>query len=171
MNEIDLKVSKFTNISDFDFNGELGARYGGKDYFVAAGASIFVPAYAADHFATHLARAILIKGAPIRDGSDVKSASLPLWSEASIDTLKARMLSDTYTEDKAPIQNEDERLAARIADLNKVAKSDDLEGEEAVITGNASIYKDKQQVLEALKAAGIAHDPRLSKANLEALLN
>ena len=102
MNENDLRIAKFTNISDFDFNGDLGARYGGKDYFFAAGESKMVPYFAADHFATHLARAIIIKGAPIRTEAEMggKGLNIPLWSESKINELKAKMLTEVYSEEK-----------------------------------------------------------------------
>jgi hypothetical protein len=182
MNESDYKIVRITNISDFDFTGELGARFGGRDFFVPAGGSLLVPLTVGNHLAMHLARQILIRKAPIRDANQVdgKGSDRPLWDDAVIGELKNKIMAEVYEEEKQAPQSEADRMAAKVAELNKVVE----EAPEAKTGGNvdasgivpvdevnsAVVYQDKAEVIAALNAKGIAFDARGSKANLESLL-
>src|SRR3990167_2525488 len=182
MNESDYKIVRITNISDFDFTGELGARYGGRDFFIPAGGSLLTPLTVGDHLATHLARQILIKKAPLRDEKQIdgKGSDRPLWDDAVIADLKSRIMVDVYEEEKKNPLSEAERMAERVAELNKVVPP------EAEVGGNADasaivpvddsssstiVYKDKAQIINELKTKGVSFDARASKTKLEELLN
>jgi hypothetical protein len=182
MNDSDYKIVRVTNITDFDFTGDLGARYGGRDFFVPAGESLLVPLTVGNHLATHLARQILIKKAPIRDETQIdgKGSDRPLWDDAIIDQLKAKILVEVYEEEKQAPQTEGDRMRAKVDELNKVVGDDP----EAEVGGNvdastivpvdgvdsAIVYKDKAEVIAALKEKDVPFDARASKSNLEALL-
>ena len=184
MNESDYKIVRLTNISNFDFTGELGARFGGRDFFVPAGGSLLCPLTVGDHLATHLARQILIQKAPVRDANetDGKGSDRPLWDDAKIAELKSKILAEVYEEEKQRPLTEAERMAQKVADLNKVVPPEEPKAPEG---GNADasgivpaddspssqiVYKDKAQVIEELKKKGVTFDARASKDKLEELL-
>lgn len=183
MNENESKIVRITNISNFDFTGELGARYGGRDYFVPAGKSMLFPFAIGDHLATHLARQILLKSAPTRDASQVdgKGSDRPLWDEKSLAELKAKIMVDVYEEEKSGPVSEADRLAQKVAELNATTKEEE-EGEAGgntdastivpteQTTGGTIVYKDKAEVIAELKKQGKTFDARASKAKLEELL-
>lgn len=182
VNENDVKIVRITNISNFDFTGELGARFGGRDFFIPAGESLLTPKTIGDHLATHLARQILLQKAPVRDAkeTDGKGSDRPLWDDARIEELKAMIMVEVYQEEKPRVMSEDEKMAAKIADLNRVEKEVEREKGGNVdasgvvpVEGTAGdiVYKDKSQVIEELKAKGIQFDARASKSKLETLLN
>jgi len=179
MNESDYKIVRITNISDFDFTGELGARFGGRDFFVPAGESLLVPLTVGDHLATHLARQMMIKEAPKRDAGqlDGKGTDRPLWDDAIIGELKKKIMVDVYEEEKQAPLSEADRMAKKVEELNKVTKPEEDEGGNIdasgivpVETENPMAYKDKAQIIEELKAKGTSFDARASKAKLEELL-
>jgi len=179
MNESDYKIVRITNISDFDFTGDLGARFGGRDFFVAAGESLLVPLTAGDHLATHLARQIMIRKSPDRDSKqlDGKGSDRPLWDDAVIAELKAKIMVDVYEEEKQTPVSEADRMAQKVEELNKVTTPEedkggnvDASGVVPVETENPLAYKDKAQIIEELKAKGTSFDARASKAKLEELL-
>jgi hypothetical protein len=178
MNESDYKIVRITNISDFDFTGELGARFGGRDFFVAAGESLLVPLTVGDHLAMHLARQIIIKKSPVRDGSqlDGKGSDRPLWDDAVIENLKSQIMVEVYEEDKKRPLSEADRMAEKVAELNKVVAPEadgnvDASGITPVEDSNSEIaYKDKAQIIEELKSKGTPFDARASKTKLEELL-
>lgn len=179
MNESDYKIVRITNISDFDFTGELGARYGGRDFFVPAGGSLLTPLSVGDHLATHLARQILIRKAPTRDAGQIdgRGSDRPLWDDAIISELKARIMTDVYEEERKNPQTEAERLAAKVEELNRVVTPEDKGGNadaSGIIpvedTVSALAYKDKAQIISELKAKGVSFDARASKQKLEELL-
>ncbi len=185
MNESDYKIVRITNISDFDFTGELGARYGGRDFFIPAGGSLLTPLTVGDHLATHLARQILIRKAPTRDEKEIdgKGSDRPLWDDAVIAELKSRVMVDVYEEEKQNPQSEAERMAKKVEELNKVTKpeneTDSLGGNvdaSGIVPADDSssstiVYKDKAQIINELKAKGVSFDARASKTKLEELLN
>jgi len=181
MNESDYKIVRVTNISNFDFTGELGARFGGRDFFVPAGGSILAPLSVGDHLATHLARQIIIRKAPIRDASQIdgRGSDRPLWDDAIIGELKAKIMVEVYEEEKKTPQTEAERLAAKVADLNKVVAPEPVGGNvdaSGIVPvedspSSAVVYKDKAQVIEELKKKNVSFDARASKSKLEELLN
>ena len=181
MNDSDYKIVRITNIANFDFTGELGARFGGRDFFVPAGESLLVPLTVGNHLATHLARQILIKKSPTRDASqtDGKGSDRPLWDDSIIDELKAKIVTEVYEEEKKAPQSEADRMADKVAELNKVVDEEKLE-----VGGNADastivpvdevdsavVYQDKAEVIAALKEKGTSFDARASKVTLEELL-
>ena len=182
MNESDYKIVRVTNISDFDFTGELGARYGGRDFFIPAGGSLLTPLTVGNHLATHLARQILLRKAPTRDEGELdgKGKDRPLWDDAVISDLKSRILVEVYEEEKKSPQTEAEVLAAKVAELNKVVAPESEEGGNADASGivpaedsndSTIVYKDKAQVIEELKKKNVSFDARASKTKLEELLN
>jgi len=178
MNDNDVKIVRITNISNFDFTGDLGARYGGRDFFVPAGGQLLAPYTIGDHLATHLARQILLKGAPIRDGNqtDGKGSDRPLWDDLKIAELKSKIMVEVYQEEKPVILSETDRLAQKVVGLNKEVGpgeggNTDASGIVPTESGNSEItYQDKAQVIEALNAKGITFDARASKVKLEDLL-
>ncbi len=178
MNESDYKIVRITNISDFDFTGDLGARFGGRDFFVAAGESLLVPLTVGDHLATHLARQIMIKKSPTRDSKqlDGKGSDRPLWDDSVIGELKTKIMVDVYEEEKQSPLSEADRMAKKVKELNEVTKPEDeggnidASGVIPVETENPIAYKDKAQIIEELKAKGTSFDARASKARLEELL-
>jgi len=184
MNESDYKIVRITNISDFDFTGELGARFGGRDFFIPAGGSLLTPLTVGDHLATHLARQILIRKSPTRDTNqlDGKGSDRPLWDDAVIGELKSKIMAEVYEEEKKAPQTEAERMAARVDELNKVIVPE--EKEEAGGNADASgivptedssnstiVYKDKAEIIDELNKKGVSFDARASKTKLEELLN
>lgn len=179
MNESDYKIVRITNISDFDFTGDLGARFGGRDFFVAAGESLLVPLTAGDHLATHLARQIMIRKAPKRDAKqlDGKGSDRPLWDDAIIDELKKKIMVEVYEEEKKAPLSEADRMAQKVEELNKVTAPEEDEGGNVDASGivpvegeNSMVYKDKAQIIEELNKRGTSFDARASKAKLEELL-
>lgn len=179
MNDNDLKVVRITNISNFDFTGELGARYAGRDFFVAAGKSMLVPFTLGDHLATHLARQILLKEAPIRDSSqmDGKGSDRPLWNDQIIEELKRKIMTDVYEEQRAPVISEADRMTEKVKELNKLTAltedggNSDASGLTSTEGTNGEItYKDKSEVIAELQKRGTKFDARATKANLEMLL-
>lgn len=182
--ESDSIIVRVTNISNFDFTGEMGARYGGRDFAIPAGKSLVCTLTVGDIIATHLARQIIIRQAPIRDEKELngKGTDRPLWTPETLAALKAKILTREGEEPRQPVLSEADRQAAKIAELNKefpeTSAPDQIIGEDAPNTrgaaeegqGPAVVYKDKAEVIQALKARGITHNPRDSKAKLEALL-
>ena len=180
MNNDEMKIVRVTNISDFDFDSELGAMYGGKPYFVAAGKSLLVPYVLGHHLAKHLARAILIKGAPTRDSKELdgKGSDRPLWNEDSILVLTKRILSEVYEEERPAVLSQEEILAKKVEDLNRDTKIKDEDGGNVDASGleitetinSEVVYKDKAQIIEELKKREIKFNPRLTKKDLQSLL-
>ena len=178
MNESDYKIVRITNISDFDFTGELGARFGGRDFFVPAGGSLLVPLSVGDHLAMHLARQMLIRKAPTRDANqlDGKGSDRPLWDDAVISELKSKIMAEVYEEEKKNPLSEADRMAAKVAELNRVVPPEvggnaDASGVVPVEDSNSALaYKDKAQIIQELKTKGVSFDARASKTKLEELL-
>jgi hypothetical protein len=180
MNENDTTIVRFTNISDFDFTGELGARFSGRDFFVPAGGSLLVPLTLGRHLATHLARQIMIKKAPTRDAGqlDGRGSDRPLWDDSKIEELRNRILTDLYQEEKKAPQSEAEKMAEKVKELNKVVEPEPEVGGNADASTivpvenslNSLDYKDKAQIIEELKTKNIAFDARLGRDKLQELL-
>jgi len=181
MNESDYKIVRITNITDFDFTGELGARFGGRDFFVPARGSLLVPLTVGDHLATHLARQIMIRKSPLRDGSqlDGKGSDRPLWDDARINELKTKIIEEVFEEEKKTPLSEADRMVQRVEELNKVVanqeedsggNTDDSWIVPVGATDSAIVYQDKSEVIAALKEKEIPFDARLGKDKLTALL-
>lgn len=157
------KTVVFENIADFDFTPDMGAMYGGLPYPVKAGERKVFLYELADHLATHLARQMFLrhdKSARVYDPND-KTGGLgaTLWNEAQIQALKAKMMSSVILEDKKPELTEDQKVAAKVAELNAIEPDISPVG-----------YKDKSEVILELQKRGIQFDARQSKAKLEKLL-
>lgn len=181
MHESNFIIVKVTNISPkydpkgigFDFNGELGARFDGRDFFIPKGGSLMTPKSVGDHLAKHLAQAIRLayndttvgeKG----DGKNVK----PLWNDEIIAVLMKEMVSSVTTEERPQIKSEGQLMAEKVKELNQSAGTGE-EGDEAIPVsseGDEVTYKNKQQVIAELEKRNISFDPRAGKATLEALL-
>lgn len=170
MNENETTIVKFTNISNFDFNGELGARYGGLDYFIPKGESLLVPQFLGEHLAKHLAQQIILKG----DG-DTSTSDLPLWSEEKIKEYTDKMVTFVGKDVKEQQKTEAELLSEQVNKLNSaIVEEDDEEDEDKIevsVASNGEItYANKQEVISELDRKGIKYDPRQNKAQLEKLL-
>lgn len=177
MNEQDIKIVRVRNIFDFDFTGELGARYGGRDFVIPAGKSLLAPQSIGRHLAVHLARQSLIRNAPVRDGSetDGKGSERPLWNEEQLEELVGRIVTDEFEEEKPAAVNEADRILARVEALNETFPVTPEVGEPPVGTGkppvlDGRVYADKAEVIAELEKRNIKFNARLSKANLEKLL-
>lgn len=180
MNEKDLKIVRVVNPYDFDFDGELGARYGGRDFLIPAGGSLLTPLSVGEHLAKHLAQAKLLldekKRVP-QPGDETRK----LWDDASLEVVIKSLLKDELTQEKPVIKSEDDIMADKIKELNKVAEpeedqlpdAENADGEETPEGEEGAapvVYKDKAQVIAELKKRNVTFDPRAPKATLEALL-
>ncbi len=181
MNENDVQIVRITNIAPFDFTGDLGARFGGRDFFIPAGGSLLTPKTIGEHLAKHLARQILLQKAPIRDAkeTDGKGSDRPLWDDAVVGELMAKIMVEVYQEEKPTVKSPDEIMAQKVADLNRVEKEVEQEKGGNVDASNIVpvegtsgdlVYKDKAQVIEELRTKGVQFDARASKTKLEDLL-
>jgi hypothetical protein len=172
------KVVYFTNITDKDFEHA----FGGQPFFVKAGETKMFPFDLADHLAKHLARRIFIeedKSPRVFDPNDKSGGNgAPLWNDEKEAAMKAKILGEVYQEELAAPKSEIQVLVEKVDELNKFKES--IEGKQAapseapatpdVIPPPLTEYKDKAEVIDALKAKGIAFDARSSKATLEKLL-
>ncbi len=185
----DHKIVRFTNKAYFDFTSDMGAMYGGVPYFVPAGKSMLMPMTIGEHLATHLARQIILKKAPIRDEKEIdgKGSDRHLWDDIAINDLKSTLISEVYEEERTAPMTEAERYAAKIKELNRefpdmIASTPKLNTEQPnvnnanVVTGaeqfkaGDSGYADKSDVIAELEKRGIAFDARGNKSKLEQLL-
>lgn len=185
MNDKEYRIVRVTNISDFEFTGEAGARFAGKNFPILAGKSLLVPLYIGEHLATHLARQILIRKAPIRDASqtDGKGPDRPLWDDSAIADLIKQIMVEVYEESRPIPKTEADAMVERVKNLNDTVDSMDEENISAPKGGNAPfngeptdtvasdvVYKDKGEVIAELDKRGIKYDPRSSKTMLESFL-
>lgn len=124
MNEAELKaqrdaarIVRIVNPFDFDYTHA----WGGIPYTLPVGKPLLFPFPLGDHLATHLARQALIRKAPLRDEAEVdgKGKDRPLWSDESINELKAKIMTEEYTEEIAPVVSETEIMRRKIEELNK----------------------------------------------------
>jgi len=175
-NEKDLKIVRVNNIYDFDFDGELGARFGGRDFLIPAGGSLLTPLTLGEHLAKHLAQAYLLKQEKNRVAQP-GDESRKLWDDATIEKMMKEILTDELTEPKKAVKSQDDLMEEKIKELNQV-KDEGEEGETAAETPAMELvegeekptYKDKAQVIAELKKRNITFDSRAPKATLEALL-
>lgn len=176
------KIVRFTNVSNFDFTPEMGAMFGGVPYFVPAGKSLLMPKPIGDHLAVHLARQILIRKAPIRDGSetDGKGSDRPLWDDQVIQQMIGKIVTDQYEEEKPAVVSEAERMASKVRDLNTVFPAWEIITAGVVTTPGVVMtttvgdtttgYQDKAEVIAELQKRNVKFDARKGKASLEELL-
>ncbi len=186
-NPNEAKVVRLTNIFDFDYTHA----YGGVPYQLRAGVTQLFPWAIGDHLATHLARQAIIRKAPVRDenaedgrGGESKRSDRHLWDDQAIEALKSKIIQDAYTEERPAVETEAQMYARKIEELNKQfpnltatspivapgltpTQAPTPEVTTPVVTTE---YKDKAEVIAALVEKDIPHNPRSSKATLEALL-
>lgn len=162
------KVVSFTNITNEDFSHP----YGGVPYFVPAGQTLMFPYHLGHHLAKHLARKILIagdKGATAYDPKDPTMANgngTVLWNETTEKALIQKILGETFTHEVPRQKTEMELLKEQVEMLNKKFS----EGKDPITPMSADGFKDKGQIINELKALGVAVDARKSKAALETQL-
>jgi hypothetical protein len=169
MENNDGKIVKFTNISDKDFTHP----FGGMPYFVKAGETMMFPYYLGKHLAKHLARRIFLDGdksASTYDPSDKTGGTgAPLWNDAQEADMMNRILSDVYEEQRPAQKSEMDLLREQVEALNSLMTSKD---EAPLVSSETDVttYKDKAQVIQALKDREIPYDARKTKAELLKLL-
>lgn len=196
-NPREAQVVRLTNIFDFDYTHA----YGGVPYLLRAGVTQLFPWAIGDHLATHLARQALIRKAPIRDenstdgrGGETTRSDRPLWDDAAINDLKARIIKDAYVEERTAPLSEAEAYKQKVEELNRqfpdqvaivsqsplpvapapssVLTTTEGTGTTTVTMTNTApkVYQDKAEVIAELTEKKIVFNPRSSKANLEKLL-
>lgn len=192
-NPNDFKVVEFFNSTDFDFTPELGAMFDGRPLFVGSGEKRQFPYHIGHRLATNLAKAVLVKGAPLHNPADSNNnpVGTPLWSETALTKLKESFLTELYVENAPIRETETDRLFKRVQELEDLFKKTqeskpadapktvvksvaEMVAPQTVLTpkqeGDKTVYKDKQEVIAELEKRGIQHNKRLSKENLEKLL-
>lgn len=211
-NPNDYKVVEFRNGTDFAFTPEMGAMFDGRPIFGITGApeinpgeSLTLPYHVGNLLATNLAKAVMVRQAPIDDDSTISRGSLvkPLWSTERLEELKKSFIKELYSEQRPIQESETDRLMRKVEELTRLVQSQmglnnaqpgpapvapaveaasTGPGQMAPVTPNtgpgqmapsptAPVYKDKQEVIEALEVRGIKHDKRKSKDDLEKLLS
>lgn len=182
----DFKVVEFFNSTDFDFTPELGAMYDSQPLFVGSGERRQFPYHVGNRLAENLAKAVLIKGAPLHDPNANNPVGTPLWTDEKIKALKASFIKELYAQQVPVAQTETQRLMAEVEKLKQLFDEKEAkrvqEGlpKEPVqsvrelvapeLSTNKIGYQDKQEVIAELEKRGITHDKRMTKANLEKLL-
>lgn len=182
-NPNDFKVVDFVNNTDFDFTPAMGSMYDSRPIFgmtgiagIAAGERISLPYHIGHQLALNLAKQCLIRKALPHDPKDANPTGTPLWNEEGIEIMKNSFLTELYTNEKPVAMSETDKLMAQVAELNKLVRDNlpnmkkDSDENVTVETAGSSIYKDKAEVIAALKAKGITYNARDSKATLEKLL-
>lgn len=165
-NTNEYRVVTFKNITDKDFTPALGAMFNSKHFFIKAGETMNLPYDVGYRLAVNLAKAIIVGAAPAPkygEGNDTQTSSL--IKDGDIESYVNKILISDYQEEKTYQMTAEDKLNARIDELNKKLES-------AVDTKiSTEGYSDKKEVIEALKAKGVTYNPRKSKEELEALLN
>lgn len=194
-NPNDLRVVDFTNKTDFDFTPEMGCMFNSNPIFgisggpgVKAGESLKLPYHVGIQLATNLAKAVMTRQAPPIDPANVPTG-VPLWDQGKLEKLRDSFLTDLYSEQKPIAKTETELLLEKVNELNRVVEtlqqkdkapadepSQDAKDEttvppnDAVVSPEAKVYQDKQEVILELEKRGIKHDKRKGKDELEKLL-
>lgn len=183
-NPNDFKVVEFFNSTDFDFTPELGAMFDGRPLKVDSGQRKQFPYHIGHRLAVNLAKAVLIKGAPLHDPNSNNPVGTPLWGDEKVRALEASFITELYTDEKPVAMNETDRLMNRVAELEKlfqkkeaekpldapreVVKSiQELVAPETIVP---KVYQDKQEVIAELEKRNIKFDRRQNKDNLMKLL-
>lgn len=163
----DYAVVTFTNITQEDFTPALGAMYDSVPFLFKAGESMILPYHAAHRMAVNLAKHIINSGAEPRvfgQGNDTQV--MTMVKEGQIEAIVDQILSGQTEDEKPANLTEQEKLALKVKELND--RLDNMSGETGKQIGEG--YKDKKEVIQALKDKGVAFDPRKTKAELETLL-
>lgn len=196
-NPKDFSVVEFFNSTNFDFTPELGCMYDSRPLFVGSGERKQFPYHIGQRLAMNLAKAVLIKGAPLHDPNARDPVGKPLWGEEGARQLANSFIRELYMEDRPVAQNETDRLMAKVealerlfAEKQKVTPSDapkepvmtveelmkkDFSGKTAEpvnesVKVKAKVYLDKAEVIAELIKRSVKFDARQNKANLEKLL-
>lgn len=161
------KICTFKNISDFDFTPELGAMFGGRPYFVKSGEELLAPEPIAWRLAVNLAKAMLVKAMPAPDlGKGDDKSTLGAFSEEKVEELVAKIIPQSYVEDKPKALTEDDKMHEKIKELMSWKESMEKDSKEVSLGG----FADKQEVIDELEKRGIKFDRRKSKKELEKLI-
>ncbi len=177
-NPKDYQVVSFHNATDFRFTPEIGCMYSGRaindttgQSGIGAGITMTVPYHIGHQLAINLAKAVMIKGAPVTDAKD-KPQGVSLWSDTGLENLKNSFLKELYSEEKPKDMSQADILIAKIAELNKLEERLNAKlGEPEVKSEEPSgAYLDKAEVIAELTKREIKFDARKSKAELEKLL-
>lgn len=192
----EFKILEFYNSTDFDFTPELGAMYDGRGLQVDSGMKKHFPYHVAMRLAENLAKAVLIKGAPLHDPNAANPTGTPLWGDEGVKRLRSGFITELYSESAPIAQTETEKLMAKVAELEKMMNErlknvpvDTLKGEVKTIAElvnpalqpaefvapvsaveTPKVYQDKQEVIEELEKRGVKVDRRQNKENLTKLL-
>lgn len=195
-NPNDFKVVEFHNTTDFDFTPELGAMYDSRPLFVGSGERRQFPYHIGHRLAVNLAKAVLIKGAPLHDPNANVPVGVPLWGDEKVRALESSFITELYMDEKPIIQSETDRPMSRVVELEKLFNAKQAEkpldapreqvksvaellGAETPVKDESvevikipakKVYQDKQEVMAELEKRGIIFDRRQKKENLEKLL-
>lgn len=185
-NPNDFKVVEIFNSTDFDFTPELGAMFDGSPLFVGSGERRQFPYHVGNRLAINLAKAVLIKGAPLHDPGANNPVGTPLWSDARLEEIKNSFMKELYVEEKPIAQSETQVLLARVAQLEKLfnekkaaepldTPKEKVQSVQEIVApeltrSEPKVYLDKQEVIAELEKRGIRHDKRQNQENLEKLL-
>lgn len=160
----ELVICTIKNIADFDFTPELGAMYGGRSFFVKPGEELLAGEPAAYRLAVNLAKAILVSKMPLPvHGTGDDRSAMGVWGDDDVEKLVSQIIISTSKEEKAPVLTSDERIFAKIEELNKWKESMEEKATD-------SSFKDKADVIAELEKREIKFDRRKGKAELEKLL-
>lgn len=184
-NPNDFKVVEFRNSNDFVFTPEMGAMYDGRPISgitgvvgINAGESITLPYHIAHRLAENLAKYVLVSGSSQNPPKDSEGNPIiaSIWDSTKLEQVKNSYLTELYSEEKPVAQSETDRLMAKVEEYKQmVDKLIDAKGtpediKDLDIESSFDGYKDKAEVILALEKAGIPHDKRKGKAELEKLL-
>ena len=167
MDQNQSSVARFTNITESAWSHP----FGGILHSFEAGESRLLPYHVAKHLAKHLATQMFLMGdksARTYDGSDKTAGSgSPLWTDESLANLQAKIITEIFDVERPKVKTEMELMQEKI---DQIESSLAQKGGEKVTTGDATTYKDKSEVIAALKEKGISFDARANKSKLEELL-
>ncbi len=187
----DFKVVELFNSTDFDFTPELGAMYDGRPLFVGSGERKQFPYHVGHRLAENLAKAVLVKGAPLHDPNATNPTGTPLWGDEKLKAIKSSFLTELYTEEKPIAKTQTDVLMDKVAEFEKFFEEEkakkaqqgeptreatktvaELVSDQAPSRANVpKVYQDKQEVIAELDKRGIKYPIRATKAALIKLLN
>lgn len=185
INSNEARVVRFVNPYDFDYTHA----YGGVPYHLPVGKPLLLPFNIGEHLATHLARQYFIRKADSRNDSHIDGrggestrSDRPIFTEDTVKEEVKKIITDAYEEQAKPVLTEGELIKAKVDELNRTfeptglpiqppADNDHIApGASAFPAADGVNYKDKGEVIAALVAKNIPHNPRDTRATLEKLL-
>lgn len=172
MDNNDVKVVTFKNISSIEFTPALGAMFNSSPIFgkvevgkIMPNEELFFPYHIGRRLAINLAKIMLVRDMPAPTyGVGDPATSAKGFGDEEINKLVNQILISEYSEEKPIQESETDKLLRKFEELNKTVE--DLKGSKVSSDG----FKDKKQVIEELTKKGITFDARKSKAELEKLL-